>query len=125
MLIVTGSRKYLITRKSNKVLINMYIYLCEPTILYTCIKLAKRTLLIRLIFRIACNMESHGFRIVQIEDTSLVVHEKKINNPLSTRFIQDVRQISGGCRDVILEQISNHFQTHSRTHYLCLDARET
>jgi len=63
-------------------------------------------------------METHDLRIVQVEGISLVIHDKKIVNPLSERFRKHVHRIAGSSSDDILDHISSHFQNRSRAHYL-------
>ena len=63
-------------------------------------------------------METHDLHIVQVEGISLVIHDKKIINPVSEKFRKHVKQIAGSCAEDILDHISSHFQNHSRAHYL-------
>lgn len=63
-------------------------------------------------------METHDLHIVQVEGISLVIHNKKIINPLSERFKKYVYRIASARADDILDRIGEHFQHHSRAHYL-------
>lgn len=56
--------------------------------------------------------------IVQVEVISLVIHNKRIINPLSERCKEYVYRIASASADDILDRISEHFQYHSRAHYL-------
>ena len=69
-----------------------------------------------------CNkMEAHGIRIVEIDGVSILTHNGNILNPFSERFTQRYLANIVGCssvREDILSTINNHFDNHSKSHYV-------
>jgi len=69
-----------------------------------------------------CNkMEAHGIRIVEIDGVSILTHNGNILNPFSERFTQRYLANVVGCssvREDILSTINNHFDNHSKSHYV-------
>lgn len=49
---------------------------------------------------------------------SLVIHDKKVINPLSEKLRKYVKRIAAGNAEDILDHIGRRFQEHSRAHYL-------